>query len=90
MISRFIPTNYQHVAPAKSVAVAGDATAGSPITIADWAKVAALFGPMVWAWFDQHKNQKVTKLFGFFTITIGSFGIAEQVITSIFGPRPSV
>lgn len=44
--------------------------------------------PYIWQWYDAHKNQKVTTILKVYTITIGSFGIAEAIITHLFGERP--
>jgi len=58
------------------------------IDVSGWETYKPVIAPLVWAWYDQHKNQKITKLFGIITITVSSFGIAEAVLTAIFGPRP--
>jgi hypothetical protein len=55
-----------------------------------WEAAKPMVAPMAWAWYDSHKDQKVAKLGGFYQITIGSFGIAEMLLTAIFGSRPSV
>lgn len=63
--------------------------AAVPIDINGWEEIKKVVAPYVWSWYDEHKDQKVTRLFGFYTVRVGSFGIAEAVITSIFGPRPT-
>jgi hypothetical protein len=45
--------------------------------------------PYVWVWYEAHKDTKVTKIFGIYTVTIGSFGIAALIITQIFGSQPA-
>lgn len=52
-----------------------------------WDQAKPMVAPMVWAWYDAHKDQKVAKIGGFFQVTVSSFGIAEMVITAIFGAR---
>lgn len=52
-----------------------------------WDQSKQFVAPMVWAWYDAHKDQKVAKIGGFFQVTMSSFGIAEMVITAIFGAR---
>lgn len=52
-----------------------------------WVVMKDKLRPVIWQWYDEHKDQKVTKIFGVYTVTIGSFGIAEAIITHIFGAR---
>jgi hypothetical protein len=54
-----------------------------------WERTKPMVAPMVWAWYESHKDQKVAKLGGFYQVTIGSFGIAEMVLAAVFGPRPA-
>lgn len=54
-----------------------------------WEQAKPMVAPMAWAWYDAHKNQKVAKIGGFYQVTIGSFGIAEMILTAIFGARPT-
>ena len=54
-----------------------------------WNGVKPQLNPIVWKWYDAHKDQKVTTILKVYTVTIGSFGIAEAIITHLFGPRPS-
>jgi hypothetical protein len=50
-----------------------------------WPSIKEKLNPIVWAWFDSNKNDKVTKIFGIYTVTVGSFGIVEFAIKEIFG-----
>lgn len=59
----------------------------SPLEKAGWEVAKVKLNPVAWAWYDEHKDLQVTKVLGFLTVRIGSFGIAEMVISSIFGPR---
>jgi hypothetical protein len=52
-----------------------------------WDKAKPMVAPMAWAYYDSHKSQKVASIGGFFTVTLGSFGIAEMLLTAIFGAR---
>ena len=54
-----------------------------------WESMRPKVAPLVWAWYDQHKDNRVATLGGFYRITVGSFHIAEMVITAIFGARPA-
>lgn len=49
----------------------------------------AKLAPVAWSWYDNHKGDSVKRLFGVYTVSIGSFGIAEAVLTFIVGPRPT-
>jgi hypothetical protein len=64
--------------------------AGAAIDVNGWEEIKKIVAPYVWSWYDEHKDMKVTKLFGVYTIRVGSFGIAEMVITAIFGARPAI
>ena len=61
----------------------------SSLTKRLWDDVRKEVAPDIWKWYDDHKDVTVTKLFGMFTITYGSFGILASGLTAIFGPRPS-
>lgn len=65
-------------------------TAASGLNSQDWERVKPQVAPYVWAWYDQHKDNKVATILGVYRITVGSFRIAEMVITAIFGARPQV
>lgn len=52
-----------------------------------WDQAKPMVAPMVWAWYDAHKDQKVAKIGGFYQVTLSSFGIAEMILTAIFGAR---
>lgn len=54
-----------------------------------WDATKTMVAPFVWAWYDAHKGQKVAKIGGVYQVTIGSFGIAEMLLTAIFGTRPT-
>lgn len=87
-LNQFDPVSYRPV-HRPSMGLTGDAATAS-IDVSGWEKMKALVNPAVWAWYDAHKDLKVTKVFGFFTITYGSFGILEMALTAIFGPRTSL
>lgn len=53
-----------------------------------WETLRQKLTPLAWAWYDAHKDQQVTKIFGVYTVRVGSFGIAEAIITNLLGPRP--
>jgi len=57
------------------------------IEVALWETLKKKLNPVVYAWYDSHKDQKVTKILGIYTVTIGSFGIAVAIISHVFGPR---
>lgn len=63
--------------------------ATAQVDLKGWDTIKPMVAPFVWSYYDQHKDDKVTKLFGFYTVTVGSFGIAEMLLTAIFGPRPA-
>jgi hypothetical protein len=52
-----------------------------------WDAVKTQIAPYIWQWFDTHKDQKVTTIAGIYTIRIGSFGIAEAILSKLFAPR---
>jgi hypothetical protein len=52
-----------------------------------WEDIRYTLRPIVWRWYDEHKGQKITTLFKVYTVKISSFGIAEAVLTSVFGAR---
>lgn len=53
-----------------------------------WNDIKPKLAPIAWAWFNEHKNDS-WKLFKFIPISVGSFGLVEFAITSLFGPDPS-
>lgn len=72
-----------------AIAPRGLTSSVSTFDNAVWDKARPMVSPMAWAYYDTHKNQKVASIGGFFTVTLGSFGIAEMLITAIFGARGS-
>jgi len=52
-----------------------------------WPVLREKFNPIVWKWYDANKDDKITKIFGIYTVTVGSFGIAAFVISRIIGDR---
>lgn len=57
----------------------------SSVERAVWPSIKEKLSPIVWAWYDVHRNDKVTKIFGIYTITISSFGVVKYALTEIFG-----
>jgi hypothetical protein len=66
--------------------------AGTLTTIeaAVWPAIKEKLAPIVWGWYEVHQGDRVTKIAGFYTVTISSFGIVALALTEIFGPRPAV
>lgn len=85
-LQAFVPAD--HATTASKMGLTSAVTANQ-FDSAVWDKAKPMVAPMVWAWYDAHKDQKITTVFGFITITVSSFGIAEMVITAIFGARPT-
>jgi len=65
-------------------------TAGnlSAMEKAGWDLMKVKLTPVVWAWYDAHRDMKVTTIMKVYTVTLSSFGIAEAIIAHLFGPRP--
>ena len=53
-----------------------------------WPYLKEKLNPIVWKWYEDNKDDKITSFLKIYTIRIGSFGIAEFVINHLFGPRP--
>jgi hypothetical protein len=58
------------------------------VEAAVWPAIQTKLAPLVWGWFGNHRDDKVTKLFGVYTVTVSSFGLVEYALTEIFGPKP--
>lgn len=52
-----------------------------------WDLLKVKLSPVVWAWYDQHKDMKITTILKVYTVTLSSFGIAEAIISHLFTPR---
>lgn len=76
----------EHADSAQSLGLVANTASLDP---AIWEQAKPMVAPMAWAWYDAHKDQKVAKIGGFYQVTIGSFGIAQMILTAIFGPRPT-
>jgi hypothetical protein len=65
--------------------------AGTLTTIeaAVWPAIKEKLAPIVWGWYEVHQGDRVTKIAGFYTVTISSFGIVALALTEIFGARSS-
>ncbi len=55
-----------------------------------WPYLKEKLAPLAWNWYDNNKDDKITKIFGVYTVTVGSFGLVEFAIKEIFGDRPPV
>lgn len=85
-LNGFNPMDHQSDTQMRGLMSTGTAATG--LNSQDWERVKPQVAPYVWAWYDQHKDNKVATIMGVYRITVGSFRIAEMVITAIFGPRP--
>jgi hypothetical protein len=82
-LQAFSPTDHAESAQRMGLT----STAANQFDSKVWDQAKPMVAPMVWAWYDAHKDQKITTVFGFITVTVSSFGIAEMVLTAIFGAR---
>ena len=53
-----------------------------------WPDIKAKLAPIVWSWYSNHKDDKVTTLFKVYTVTVSSFGLVDYALTEIFGTAP--
>lgn len=50
-----------------------------------WPSIKEKLAPIVWGWYRNHQDDRVTKLFGVYTVTVSSFGLVNYALTEIFG-----
>lgn len=83
-LNSFNPMDHQRDTQVRSLVSTG---AASGLDSQDWERVKPKIAPYVWAWYDQHKDDRIATILGVYRITVGSFHIAEMVLTAIFGTR---
>lgn len=79
-LNEFNPMDHQ-----RQLGLVGATDAADP---QEWERLKRKVTPLVWSWYDQHKDDRIATLGGFYRITVSSFRITEMVLTAIFGARP--
>lgn len=49
-----------------------------------WPSIKEKIRPLVWSWYNDHRDEKIKRVFGF-SVTVSSFGVVAFVLERIFG-----